>query len=165
MSYSQETNDVPLNYRDDAVAFATIVTCTAQSSPGSLWVEYNIEFASPKAAIPVINDTVYSVAAGTPTTSVTTAAPFTKAPVGGGETFYAGATTPFTYSMSDGYTLAGSGTTPSGYTWYAIREAATAATEQWCDNLKFGSYSGIVQAACTGSLSTLVKLLDGVAIS
>lgn len=165
LSYNPKTTEVPLNYRDDAVAFATLITCTASKSPGSIWVEYHIEFASPKAATPAINDTVYSVSSGTPTSSVSTKAPFTSTPVGAGETFYAGATQPFTYSLNDGYTLAGSGKTPKGKSWIAIRDVAAAASEQWCKTLKFGSITGAVQAACTGSLSSLTKLLDGVTVS
>lgn len=165
MAYNQENNDVPTNYRDDAVAFATVVTCTATSSTGSLWVEYNVEFASPKAAAPSVNDTIYSVSSGTPTASITTKQPFTKTPVGAGETFYAGATKPFSYTLGEGYTLSGTGTTPNGNTWIAIREGLNAAGEQWCSNLTFGTFSGLVQAVCAGSVNTVVQLLDGVTIS
>lgn len=165
MAYNQETNDVPLNYRDDAVAFAAVVTCTATDSPGSIWVEYNVEFASPKAADPIINDTIYTTASGTPTSSITTKLPFTNTPVGAGETFYAGATTPFTYQLQDGFVDAGSGITPGGHPWRAIRESVAATGEQWCSNLKFGTNTGLVQAACAGSLRAVTKLLDGVTIS
>lgn len=165
MAYNQETNDVPTNYRDDAVAFATVVTCTASSTTGSLWVEYNIEFASPKSAAPCVNDTIYSVSSGTPTSSVTTKKPFTDAPVGAGETFYAGATKPFTYDLSTGYTLAGTGTTPGGHTWIAIREGLNTAGEQWCTNLRFGSVTGLVQSVCAGSVHAITRLLDGVTVS
>lgn len=165
LSYSQESNDTPLNYRDDAVAFATVVTCTAAATPGSLWVEYNVEFASPKAISPAINATVYTTSSGTPTQKVTTTHPFTQSPVASGETFYAGATEPFTYNLTTGYTLADTGSTPGGRTRLAIRETAQAAGQEWCSSLKFGTLSGVVQAACSGSLQGLTKLLDGVTIS
>lgn len=165
MSYSTVTNDLPINYRDDSVAFATVVTCTAAASSGSLWVEYNIEFASPKAAVPVVNDTIYSTSNGSPTSSVTTAKPFDQSPVNPGETFYAGATKPFTFSYNTGYTQAGSGSTPGGNQWIAIREGLDAASEQWCSNLKFGNNNGLVQAVCAGSVQAITRLLDGVSIS
>jgi len=165
MSYNQESNDTPTNYRDDAVAFATVVTCTASSTPGSLWVEYNVEFASPKAIAPVVNATVYTTSSGTPTSRVTTTKLFTESPVAAGETFYAGATEPFTYTLNDGYQVADTGTTPLGRTWLAVRETALATGSQWCSSLKFGTYSGAVQAACSGSLQGLTKILDGVSIS
>lgn len=165
LSYSQETNDTPTNFRDDAVAFATVVTCTAEATPGSLWVEYNVEFASPKAIAPAVNATVYTTSSGTPTQKLTTTKPFTQSPVAAGETFYAGATETFTPTLAEGYTIADTGSTPLGRTWMAIRETALASGNEWCTSLKFGTYSGAVQAACSGSLLGLTKILDGVTVS
>lgn len=85
----------PANFRNDAVAFAYQVTSTGSGATGSLWVEYNVEFASPKVPDPPFAMSLlsYSTSTSSPalTTNLSPSEP-DECPVPQGQTFYAGLT-------------------------------------------------------------------------
>lgn len=112
----------PANFRNDAVAFAYQVTSTGDSATGSLWVEYNVEFASPKVPEPPLALDVLSygtsTSSPTTTTQLSTANPL-KCPVGQGGTFYAGLTKG-SLSANHGYRIVATPVSDSNMKIYEI---------------------------------------------
>lgn len=98
----------PANYRSDAIAFAYQVTSTGTASTGSIWVEYNVEFASPKVPEPPVALSLLSY--GSSTSSPTSKAFMSetepgKCPVPPGGTFYAGLANGNNITANSGYRI------------------------------------------------------------
>lgn len=107
------TGDVIPDFPPDSVAFGIQVTCTASSATGSLWIEYTVEFASPKLPdlITGLGITKYADGKATEPGSVLYNNGAQRCPVTEGE-FWIGASantnTPLSIGQSDlkpGYTL------------------------------------------------------------
>lgn len=140
----------PTNFRDDAVAFGLNVTCTGQGSPGSLWVEYNVEFASPRVPEPVVNASfVNNVNSG----SLADHSGF-KCPVGPGEMFYVAASQGQP-DLGAGYTAVNTGTT-DGVSWTLVKRAENMLNSIW-GNLT-GLSTTISTVMASENLTALIKL-------
>lgn len=116
---------VPTNYREDCVAFALIVTNTGAAAPGSIWVEYNVEFASPRVPEPIVNTSVLNSAS----TASLTNHPGYNCPVAAGGSFYL-ANSGGTPRFNAGYTAVDTGNT-GGVNWTLVNRAADAASDVW----------------------------------
>lgn len=149
---------VPDNYRDDAVAFALNITSTGEDNTGSIWIEYNVEFASPRQPEPVVNRSIHSF--GTPTNNIASLSNHGGfvCPVPPGGTFYA-ATSKGTPDLSPGYTKLNSGTT-DGVAWQEIRRDTNSST--W-GNLT-GISNSLVSVLASASLQALVRAAKSIVI-
>lgn len=123
----------PSNFRDDAVAFGLNITSTGTTGSGSIWVEYNVEFASPRQPEPPVNASINVAGTTTKSASLTNYSG-TTCPVDPGQTFYI-ASTAGSPSLATGYTQVGSGTT-DGVNWTQVARAMSATSDTW------GSYTG-----------------------
>lgn len=140
----------PTNFRDDAVAFGLNVTSTGTGSPGSLWVEYNVEFASPRVPEPSVNASfVNNVNSG----SLVDRSGF-QCPVGPGDSFYLAASSGAP-SFNNGYTKVSTGTT-DGVGWTLVKRAENVADSIW-GNLT-GLTSTISTVMTSENLAALIRL-------
>lgn len=101
-------NKPPANYREDSIAFALNITSTGENGTGSIWVEYFVEFASPRVPEPAVNLSVITTGSGNAYQELTlnsTGNGYT-CPVAEGNRFFVGvegvSTAP---TLSTGYTL------------------------------------------------------------
>lgn len=140
---------MPTNFREDCVAFGLMVTSTGASATGSIWVEYNVEFASPRVPEPLVNSSAVNSSSAIGWSGHTGY----TCPVAPGQSFYiyngAG-----TLSLGSGYTQAATGTT-DGVNWTLVNRALSAVSNTW------GSLTGlsttISSVMCSESLKALVK--------
>lgn len=140
---------MPINFREDCVAFGLMVTSTGTNSTGSIWVEYNVEFASPRVPEPLVNRSAVN--------NVNSIGPnghtgFT-CPVAPGQSFYI-YTEKGSLALADGYTQAATGTT-DGVNWTLVNRALTAASNIW-GNLT-GLSTTIGALMCSESLKALIR--------
>lgn len=137
----------PANFRDDAVAFGLNITSTGETGSGSIWIEYNVEFASPRQPEPIVNASVAS--AGT-TNKVLNLAQHagTTCPVEPGQTFFVAGTSG-TVNLNSGYTAVGSGNT-DGINWTQVLRTPQATSDVW--------------GSLTGNSNTLYATLASVAL-
>lgn len=141
------------NYRDDAVAFGLNITSTGDDNTGSVWIEYNIEFASPRQPEPVVNTSVFAFG-NVPSGSNAGLAGHNglTSPVANGNVFYA-ALTAGQPTLQSGYTQVATGTT-EGVSWRQIRRdsdnpvwaALTGASNQMVGVLASASLTALTRA-------------------
>lgn len=150
------TSGVPTNFREDSVAFALIVTNTGNASPGSIWIEYNVEFASPRVPEPVVNT---SVVTNTSSAGLTNHSGYTS-PVAAGGSFYL-ANSGGTPSFNEGYKTLESGQT-GGVNWTLVNRAAEAVSDTW------GSLTGlsttIVSVLASENLHALIRAYKAISL-
>lgn len=151
------TSGVPTNFREDSVAFALIVTNTGAASPGSIWVEYNVEFASPRIPEPVVNT---SIVTSTSSAGITSHSGYT-CPVPAGGSFYL-ANSGGTPSYSTGYTKVDSGST-GGVNWTLVNRAAEATSDTW--GSLTGLSSALVSVFASENLNALIKAYKAITLS
>lgn len=151
------SSGVPTNYREDSVAFALIVTNTGNAAPGSIWVEYNVEFASPRVPEPVVNT---SVVTSTSTAGLTNHSGYT-CPVAAGGSFYL-ANSGGTPSLNTGYTIVETGTT-GGVNWTLVNRAAEAVTDTW--GTLTGLSSTLVSVFASENLNALVRAFKAITLT
>lgn len=141
----------PDNFREDAIAFGLNITSTGDNNTGSIWIEYNVEFASPRQPDIPVNRSI--CAYGTPTQA--TASLFGhagfEAPVPRGSSFYV-TTSQGTPTLQSGYTQLSTGST-DGVTWKELLRDTDA-------NI-WGSLSGVsnsmVSVLSSASLKSLLQ--------
>lgn len=148
------------NYRDDAVAFGLNITSTGDDNTGSIWIEYNVEFASPRQPEPVVNASIEakgSLPSGV-SASLTGHSAY-QCPVANGNTFYV-STTSGQPELNPGYSLVSSGTT-DGIAWRQLRRDTPA--DVW------GSIGGIsnslVSVLSSASLTALLRTAKSIVLS
>lgn len=150
------TSGVPTNFREDSVAFALIVTNTGNASPGSIWVEYNVEFASPRVPEPVVNT---SVVTNTSSAGLTNHSGYTS-PVAAGGSFYL-ASSGGTPSFNEGYKTLETGQT-GGVNWTLVNRATEAVSDTW------GSLTGltttIVSVLASENLHALIRAYKAISL-
>lgn len=146
----------PTNYRDDAVAFALNVTSTGTGSTGSIWIEYNVEFASPRVPEPVVNASIVN-SSGQASLKDNTGY---TCPVSPGQSFYV-AQSAGNLSLASGYTKVSNGVT-DGVNWTLVNRGE-AAGSTW------GSLSGLTatltSVLASENLTALVRAFKRVALS
>lgn len=140
---------MPTNFREDCVAFGLMVTSTGTDSTGSIWVEYNVEFASPRVPEPLVNRSAVN--------STNSVGPkghtgFT-CPVPPGQSFYIYTGTG-SLALGDGYSQAATGTT-DGVNWTLVNRALSAASDIWGNLTGLSNTIGVLM--CSESLKALVK--------
>lgn len=149
--------NVPTNYREDSVAFALIVTNTGGAAPGSLWVEYNVEFASPRVPEPVVNTSVLNANS---TAALTNHSGYT-CPVAPGGSFYL-ANSGGTPKLNSGYTVLDQGTT-GGVNWTLVTRAAETVSDIW------GSLTGLttslVSVLASENLTALIRAYRAITLT
>lgn len=140
---------MPTNFREDCVAFGLMVTSTGDNATGSIWVEYNVEFASPRVPEPLVNRSAvnsFGTVGWAGHTGYT-------CPVAPGQSFYifndAG-----TLSLGDGYTQAATGMT-EGVNWTLVNRAISAVSDTW--GTLTGLTSTISAVMCSESLKALIR--------
>lgn len=150
----------PSNFRDDAVAFGLNITSTGTSGSGSIWVEYNVEFASPRQPEPPVNASIQATGTTSKAANLTSHAG-TLCPVEPGQTFYI-TSTGGSPQLSSGYTQVGSGTT-DGVHWTQVARAISAASDTW------GSYTGnsntLYAVLASASLAALTRAFKRINIA
>lgn len=151
------TSGVPTNYREDSVAFALIVTNTGAASPGSIWVEYNVEFASPRVPEPVVNTSVVNSASSA---GLTNHSGYT-CPVAAGGSFYL-ANSGGTPSLASGYSIVDTGTT-GGVNWTLVNRAAEAVSDTW--GTLTGLSTALVSVFASENLTALIKAYNAITLS
>lgn len=125
------TGGTPTNYRDDAIAFGLNITSTGASATGSVWIEYNVEFASPRVPEPLVNASIANTASAA---NILNRSGYT-CPVDPGQSFYI-ATTHGTPSLSSGYQALDTGSL-NGMGWTLVKRDESASSGIW------GSISGL----------------------
>lgn len=150
----------PSNFRDDAVAFGLNITSTGTTGSGSIWVEYNVEFASPRQPEPPVNASINVAGTTTKSASLTNYSG-TTCPVDPGQSFYI-ASTAGSPSLATGYTQVGSGTT-DGVNWTQVARAMSATSDTW------GSYTGnsntMFATLASASLAALTRAFKRITIT
>lgn len=150
----------PSNFRDDAVAFGLNITSTGTTGSGSIWIEYNVEFASPRQPEPPVNASIQVIGTTSKSASIANHAG-TMCPVEPGQTFYI-TSTGGTPQLQSGYTQVGSGTT-DGVNWTQVARAISATSDTW------GSYSGnsntMFAVLASASLAALTRAFKRINIS
>ena len=145
---------MPTNFREDCVAFGLMVTSTGEKSTGSIWVEYNVEFASPRVPEPLVNRSAVN---NTNSIGPKGHTGFT-CPVAPGQSFYI-YTEQGSLQLGDGYTQAATGTT-DGVNWTLVNRALTAASDTW------GTLTGLTNTIgalmCSESLKALVNAVKSI---
>lgn len=151
------TGGSPTNFRDDAVAFGLNVTSTGTGATGSVWIEYNVEFASPRVPEPVVNGSVVN---NTSTAGILNHSGYT-CPVQPGQRFYI-ANSAGTISLSPGYTQVEKGTT-NGVNWTLVNRTPEASASLW------GTLTGLTASLTTvfasESLASLVRAVKNISLS
>lgn len=151
------TGGAPSNYRDDAIAFGLNVTSTGTAATGSVWVEYNVEFASPRVPEPVVNASVVNSSGAV---SIQQHSGYT-CPVDPGQSFYL-ATSTGSPSLGSGYTKLGNGST-DGVNWTFVKRNEDSTSTTW------GTLSGLSTALSTllasENLGALVRLYKSLTTS
>lgn len=125
------TGGTPTNYRDDAIAFGLNITSTGATATGSVWIEYNVEFASPRVPEPLVNASVVNSASAI---NLLNHSGYT-CPVDPGQSFYV-ANTSGTLNLGSGYTKLDTGSN-YGMGWTLVKREETASSSTW------GSLSGL----------------------
>lgn len=128
------TGGTPTNFRDDAIAFGLNITSTGASATGSVWIEYNVEFASPRVPEPLVNASVVN---STNSANILNRSGYT-CPVDPGQSFYV-ASTSGTISLGSGYVRIESGTT-NGMDWTLVKRNENASSGIW------GTLSGLTSS-------------------
>lgn len=126
-------NKPPANYREDSIAFALNITSTGDDGTGSVWVEYFVEFASPRVPEPPVNLSVITTGSGTSFQELTlnSTEPGFTCPVDMGNRFYVGVEgTSTAPTLTTGYTVLNSQSVGQG-TAYQIERAADATSDVW----------------------------------
>lgn len=129
-----ETGGTPTNYRDDAVAFGLNITSTGSSATGSVWIEYNVEFASPRVPEPLVNATIANT---TSAANILNRSGYT-CPVDPGQSFYI-ASTSGTPNLGSGYVKLDDGSI-NGMGWTLVKRDESASSGIW------GSISGLTNS-------------------
>lgn len=146
----------PANFRNDAVAFAYQVTSTGSGATGSLWVEYNVEFASPKVPDPPFAMSLLSFTSSTSTPALTTYLSPSEpesCPVPQGQTFYAGLTNGSLTTQS-GYRIVSTPVSDSNMKIYEISNDSGRQGGSWA------MYNGVANTAIFFATSSAVAALQ-----
>jgi len=151
------TGGAPFNYREDAIAFGLNITSTGESATGSVWIEYNVEFASPRVPEPIVNASVVN---STETLSVARHSGYT-CPVDPGQSFYI-ASSAGTPSFNGGYTKLDSGET-EGVSWTLVKREDDAVTNIW--GTLTGLSTSLVKLLSSENLRSLVKLYNNLTLT
>lgn len=150
-------NKPPANYREDSVAFALNITSTGEDGTGSIWVEYFVEFASPRVPEPAVNLSVITAGSGTAYQELTLNSTGNgyKCPVPEGNRFFVGiegvATQP---TLSTGYTIVTTQDIGQGKA-YQIERASSATSDVWGSVKAAAGNMMIIMASA--SLNALAK--------
>lgn len=156
----RDSAGVPNNYRDDAVAFGLNITSTGENNTGSVWVEYNIEFASPRQPEPVVNAAVYCAGSvGNGAHASLNGRDGLSSPVPSGGTFYTAVSSGF-QGLKDGYTQLETGET-DGVQWRKIKRDAESAV--WGE-LASGT-NKLVTVFASASLAALIRAVKNATIA
>lgn len=127
------SNKPPANYREDSIAFALNITSTGDDGTGSIWVEYFVEFASPRVPEPPVNLSVVTTGSGTSYQELSlnsTGNGFT-CPVEPGNRFYVGVEgASAAPTLNAGYTLVDQQSVGQG-TAYQIERSGASTTDVW----------------------------------
>lgn len=150
------TGGTPFNYREDAIAFGLNITSTGESATGSVWIEYNVEFASPRVPEPIVNASVVNSVGAV---SVAQHSGYT-CPVDPGHNFYITSSSGLP-SYNTGYTQLDTGET-NGVSWTLVKRAEEASTNIW------GSLTGLstnlVTLLASENLNSLIKLYKSLTV-
>lgn len=137
------------------MAFALVVTNTGEANSGSIWAEYNIEFASPRVPEPVVNTSIVTPAGN----AYLTRHSGYQCPVGAGNSFYL-AHSSGTLNINDGYSVVNTGST-GGVNWTLVNRALTTIGDIW------GSVSNVANVAtvlASENLGALVRVYKSITL-
>jgi len=148
----------PINYRDDAIAFGLNITSTGASATGSVWIEYNVEFASPRVPEPIVNASVVNT---TGNVSIMNRSGYT-CPVDPGQNFYISSTSGNSFNLSTGYTSLESGAT-DGVTWTLVKRATDAASNIW--GAVADLTTGLVAVLASENINALIRARKALLVS
>jgi len=150
------TGGTPFNYRDDAIAFGLNITSTGESATGSVWIEYNVEFASPRVPEPIVNASVVNSIGAV---SVAQHSGYT-CPVDPGQSFYITSSSGVP-SYNSGYTQLDTGET-NGVSWTLVKREDEATTNLW--GTLTGLSTNLVTLLSSENLNSLIKLYKSLTI-
>lgn len=151
------TGGTPTNYRDDAIAFGLNITSTGATATGSVWIEYNVEFASPRVPEPIVNASVVN---STSSASILNRSGY-MCPVDPGQSFYV-ATTTGTLNLASGYQQLQTGST-DGMGWTLVKRDETAPSSTW--GTITGLTSTLAAVLSSENLNALYRAYKAIAFS
>ena len=147
----------PTNFREDSIAYSLIVTSTGDDNSGSLWVEYNVEFASPRLPEPIVNASVLNSSSAA---TILNHSGYT-CPVNPGESFYL-ASTGGTPTLASGYQKVSEGTT-NGVDWTLVNRAAATVSDVW--GTLSGLTTSLVAVFASENLSALTRSYKNISLT
>lgn len=148
----------PINYRDDAIAFGLNITSTGASATGSVWIEYNVEFASPRVPEPMVNASVVNANGNI---SIINRSGY-MCPVDPGQNFYISSTSGNSFNLSTGYTSLESGVT-EGVTWTLVKRAIDATSNVW--GAVADLTTGLVAVLTSENINALIRARKTLSVS